>query len=237
MLLSTAVMAQERTVENRPYTDLRPFHFGVIVGAHVQDIDFKGTGPQTITLEDGTTQEALVTADQSRWDAGINVGVLGELRLSTHFQLRVAPTMYFGSRHIEFHDLLNLDDKGRPSVARQDMKSAYIASSVDMIFAAPRFNNHRPYIMAGVVPTLNLSTKSSDYLKLKRYQMSAEIGIGCDFYLPFFKLRPELKWVFGLGNALDTNHVNELRDKNMIKYANSVKDARTRMIVLSFHFE
>lgn len=237
MLLSTAATAQERTVENRPYTDLRPFHFGVIVGAHVQDIDFKGAGPQTITLEDGTTQEALVTADQSRWDAGINVGVLGELRLSTHFQLRVAPTMYFGSRHIEYHDLLNLNDKGMPTVARQDMKSAYIASSVDMIFAAPRFNNHRPYIMAGVVPTLNLSTKSSDYLKLKRYQMSAEIGIGCDFYLPFFKLRPELKWVFGLGNALDTNHVNELRDKNMIKYANSVKDARTRMIVLSFHFE
>lgn len=30
--------AQERKVENRPYTDLRPFHFGVLVGSHLQDI-------------------------------------------------------------------------------------------------------------------------------------------------------------------------------------------------------
>ena len=32
--------AQERTVENRPYTDLRPFHFGVLVGSHFQDMEF-----------------------------------------------------------------------------------------------------------------------------------------------------------------------------------------------------
>lgn len=33
-----AVSAQDRTVENRPYTDLRPLHFGVLVGTHVQDV-------------------------------------------------------------------------------------------------------------------------------------------------------------------------------------------------------
>ena len=32
MTISIVIMAQERTVENRPYTDLRPFHFGVMVG-------------------------------------------------------------------------------------------------------------------------------------------------------------------------------------------------------------
>ena len=37
-------MAQLRTVENRPYTDLRPFHFGVLIGTHAQDMEFQNTG-------------------------------------------------------------------------------------------------------------------------------------------------------------------------------------------------
>lgn len=229
--------AQIRTVQNRPYTDLRPFHFGVVVGTHLQDMELTNVGPQTYIGEDGQEHQALVTVDQSRWDPGINVGVLGEFRLSTHFQLRVAPTMYFGSRHIVFHDLKTVDAEGRPDESRQDMKSAYIACSADVIFAAPRFNNHRPYLMAGIVPMVNLSSKSSDYLRLKRQTLSVEVGMGCDFYLPFFKLRPELKFVFGLGNSLDTKHPAELRDKNLLKFAQSASEAKTKMVVLSFYFE
>lgn len=235
-IVSLAASAQERTVQNRPYTDLRPFHFGVVVGTHVQDMEVQMAGPMTITTEDGT-QETLVTADQSRWDPGINVGVLGELRLSTHFQLRVAPMMYFGTRHIVFHDLKNLSESGKPDEKRQDMKTAYIAVAGDIIFAAPRFNNHRPYLMAGVSPMINLTGKSTDALKLKRTSLSLEFGVGCDFYLPYFKLRPELKFVYGLGNALDTKHAKELRDKSLLKYTHGVKEARTKMVVLSFYFE
>ena len=244
-IVSLAASAQERTVQNRPYTDLRPFHFGVVVGTHVQDMEVRMAGPMTITTEDGT-QETLVTADQSRWDPGINVGVLGELRLSTHFQLRVAPMMYFGTRHIVFQDLKSLSASGKPEEKRQDMKTAYIAVAGDIIFAAPRFNNHRPYLidgldypylMAGVSPMINLTGKSTDALKLKRTSLSLEFGVGCDFYLPYFKLRPELKFVYGLGNALDTKHAKELRDKSLLKYTYGVKEARTKMVVLSFYFE
>lgn len=238
LLFAVAGMsAQERTVQNRPYTDLRPFHFGVVIGTHLQDMELQNVGPQTITAADGTTTEALVTTDQSRWDPGINVGVLGEFRLHENFQLRVAPTMYFGARHIVFHDLLSPDESGRPAEVRQDMKSAYITTSVDLIFAAPRFNNHRPYVMAGLVPMINLTGKSSENLKLKRTGLSFEVGMGCDLYLPFFKLRPELKFMYGIGNSLDTKHPEQLSDKAMLKYAKSVSAARTKMIVLSFYFE
>lgn len=230
-------LAQERTVENRPYTDLRPLHFGVVVGTHMQDMELVNAGPQMITLDDGSTQETLVSVDQSRWDPGINVGVIAEMRLSTYFQFRVAPMMYFGSRHIVFRDLKTLDANEQPTETRREMKSAYIACSGDIIFSAPRFNNHRPYLMAGIAPMFNLSSKSSDYLRLKRQSFNIEVGVGCDFYLPYFKLRPELKFVYGLGNVLDTKHPNELRDKNLLKFAKSASEARTKMIVMSFYFE
>ena len=229
--------AQERTVQNRPYTDLRPFHFGVSVGTHFQDMELLNAGPQVVTADDGTTTEAVISVDQDRWDVGFNVGVLGELRLNTYFQLRVAPTMYFGTRHLTFVNHTDLDAEGSPREQRQELKSVYIATPCDLIFASPRFNNHRPFLMAGISPMINLSGKSSDIIKLKRYGVYAEVGVGCDLYLPFFKLRPELKFMYGLGNSLDTGHAAQIRDKNLLKFANSVKEAHTKMIVLSFYFE
>jgi hypothetical protein len=231
------VQAQDRTVQNRPYTDLRPFHFGVLVGTHFQDLEFVNAGPQVITLDDGSQVNSIVTADQDRWDAGLNVGVLGEFRLNTYFQFRLAPAMYFGTRHIMFHNFTPSETSPKQIEETQGMRTAYISTAMDLIFAAPRFNNHRPYLMAGINPMINLSGNSNDYLKLKRYDAYLELGVGCDFYLPFFKLRPELKFMYGLTNALDTSHANEIRDKNMLRFTNSVKEAHTKMIALTFYFE
>lgn len=91
--------------------------------------------------------------------------------------------------------------------------------------------------MMGVNPMLNLSGRDNDFLKLKGMDTFLEVGVGCDFYLPFFKLRPELKFMFGLTNCLDSKHADRLRDKNMLMYTNSVTEAHSRMIALTFYFE
>lgn len=230
--------AQERTVQNRPYTDLRQFHFGVIVGMHLQDLEFVNAGPRMIDLEDGNgLVEKLVSVDQDRWDAGFTVGVLGELRLNTHFQLRIAPTMYFGTRHIVFRNLTDRNALGEPTEQAQDLKTAYISCAFDLIAAAPRFNNHRPYVMLGLNPMMNLSRKNNQFLKLKSSDIFLEVGVGCDFYLPYFKLRPELKFMFGLSNVLDNQHVKDLNDKNLMINANAASEVHSKMVALTFYFE
>lgn len=231
ILISTMANSQERIVQNRPYTDLRPFHLGISVGTHVQDLDFMNVGPQSITNKEGNVTEQIITTDQSRWDMGFNVGVYGECRINEFLQLRIAPTMYFGSRHIIFHN------KSAATEERQDMKTVYIGAPIEIIFAAPRFNNHRPYLLGGIAPAINLSGKDKDYIKLKRYDTFAEIGLGCDFYLPFFKVRPELKFMYSLINSLDKDHITKIEDKSMLPYANSISEAHSKMIVLTFYFE
>ena len=91
--------------------------------------------------------------------------------------------------------------------------------------------------MAGVNPMINLSGKDNDYIKLKRSDVFLEVGVGCDFYLPFFKLRPELKFMYSLGDCLDKKHADQVRDKNMLIYARSVSEAHSKMIALTFYFE
>ena len=71
-MLAVAAHAQDTRVQNRPYTDLRPFHFGVMVGTHLQDLEFVGMGPQTITTDNGVVTK-VITTDQDQWDPGFTV--------------------------------------------------------------------------------------------------------------------------------------------------------------------
>jgi hypothetical protein len=84
---------------------------------------------------------------------------------------------------------------------------------------------------------INLTGKNQDYIRLRKSDTMIEIGMGCDLYLPFFKLIPEIKFCYSLIDALDKNHPNELMDENKKMYANSVKSGHTKMIVLTFYFE
>ena len=236
-LLATTGQAQMRKVQYRPYTDLRTLHFGILVGLHLQDIELKNVGPQNIQLEDGTTMEKTIVCDDDRWNAGFSVGVLADLRLSKHFNLRFTPTMHFGAKHLTFHNLTDMDEYGRPTEVTQDMKNTYLSLPVDLKFSAERWNNYRPYLMAGINPMLNLTSKNQDYLQLKRTDLMLEVGLGCDFYLPFFKLIPELKFCYSLKDALDHGHADELKDENMRAYTNAVTSGHSKMIVLTFYFE
>ena len=229
--------AQERKVQNKPYIDLRPLHFGIHVGINMQDIELQNVGPQIITAEDGTVTQQTIVCDADRWNAGFSVGVLADLRLSKHFNLRLTPTMHFGAKHLTYRNLTNLTEEGRFYEETQDMKNTYISFPFDLKFSAERWNNYRPYLIAGINPMLNLTGKDQDILRLKKMDTFLEIGLGCDFYLPFFKLIPELKFCYSLTDAIDHSHANELIDKNKFMYANCVSSGHTKMIVLTFYFE
>ena len=201
--------AQERKIQNKPYIDLRPMHFGILVGMNLQDIEFENVGPH----------------------------VLADLRLSQHLNLRFSPTMHFGAKHLTFRNLTETDQEGRQTEVTQDMKNTYISLPIDLKFSAERWNNYRPYLMAGVNPTLNLTSKNQEYIQLKRADLFLEVGLGVDLYLPFFKLIPELKFCWSLRDALDHDHANELQDVNQRKYTNAVANGYSKMIVLTFYFE
>jgi hypothetical protein len=145
--------------------------------------------------------------------------------------------MHFGAKHLTFINFNKKDETGQPLRETQDMKNTYVSVPIDLKFSAPRWNNHRPYIVAGVNPMFNLTSSDQEMVSIKRFNTMLEVGLGCDFYLPFFKLIPELKFCFGLGNVLDTNHVNELRDANLRAYAGSVSSAQSKMVTLTFYFE
>ena len=137
----SASAQQDRRIQHKPYIDLRPMHFGILVGMHLQDIEFDQTGPHMMEDENGDLQERYVLCEADRWTAGFSVGVLGELRLSNHFSLRVTPTMHFGAKHLTLLNMKEQDEAGLPVRKTQDMKNTYVSLPIDLKFAAPRWNN------------------------------------------------------------------------------------------------
>ena len=73
-------------------------------------------------------------------------------------------------------------------------------------------------------------------LKFKPFTLMAEIGMRCDLYMPFFKLIPELKFCFGLGNVLKKNRP-DLIDPTQRIFTESVDRATVSMVVLTLYFE
>lgn len=224
IVIACGVDAQERKVQNRPYIDQRRLHYGFFIGAHMQDLEFRNNG-----YIDAETGEQWY-AETDSYSPGFTVGVLGELRINTYLALRLTPTLNFGQKHVTFHE----QSSGRDST--QNIKSTYISVPLDLKFSAPRFNNYRPYFIAGINPMFDLTTKKQKAIMLNTFDCYVEVGMGCDFYLPFFKLIPELKFCFGLTNILKKDR-DDLIDNSLIKYTNSVDKATSKMIIFTLYFE
>jgi hypothetical protein len=218
-----SAMAQERKVQNKPYVDYRRLHYGFFVGTHVQDMEFVNNGYVTA---DGETWYA----DIAHYSPGLTVGVLADLRLNNHFSLRLMPSMHFGQNDVVFRE------QGSGDVSRQQIKATYIAIPFNVKCAAERFNNYRPYMTFGVSPMVNLTVKKQKQLLVKRFDAMLEFGFGCDFYLPFFKLIPELKFAFSPLDILQKER-NDLLDSNLLKFTDSVDRVSSKMIILTFYFE
>ena len=223
LALPLSVFSQERKVQNKPYIDYRRLHYGFFVGTHFQDMEFVNNG---FVTENGE----MWYADIAEYSPGLSVGVLADLRLNNHFSLRVLPTMHFGQNNVQ------LREQNSGEVSRQQIKTTYIAVPVHVKIAAERFNNYRPYITVGASPMVNLTVKKQKQLLVKRFDTMVEVGFGCDFYLPFFKLIPELKFSFSPLNILQKER-KDLLDANLLKYTQSLDGTSSKMITLSFYFE
>lgn len=218
-------------VQNRPYADLRPWHLGFSVGLHTQDVRFAHNG---LVTDNGETW----FMEQPAFSPGFCVNALADLRLNTYFSLRFTPGMYFGNREITMVNTSAMPGETGPTARlKQNVKSTFIVMPIDLKYAAQRYRNCRPYLVGGLMPTFDVAKKRSEYLKFKSSDLFLEVGFGCDFYLPYFKFIPELKFCFGLSDILCHDRPDLVDDPSTMKITNSLKRAASQMVVLTFYFE
>lgn len=211
-------------VPNRQYADLKRWHWGFSVGTHVQDLNFTHSG---FVTDEGNQWQVEVPS----FSPGFNATVLGDLRLHKYLNLRLSPGMYFGSKTVHMFDIITQQKE------IQDIKSAYVVIPLDLKVSGERLHNTRPYFSVGAMGVLDISKKRSDPLVMKNFDTMLTVGLGCDFYLPFFKLCPEIKFCFGLTDILKHDRPDLDENPAMQNFSKSLTKVKSNMVVFSFYFE
>jgi hypothetical protein len=210
-------------IQNQPYADQKLYHLGFFVSLHVQDMILTNTGYT------GSTGEAWF-ADIPTYKPGFSVGIIGDRYLNEYFNLRLSPTLHFGEKEFVFREQATGEEY------RASLRGNYLSMPLHLKFNAGRINNFRPYILAGGYASMNISNDKDEALRFKKMDYGLEFGIGCNIYLPLFKLCPELRFSFGLADLIDKDR-SDMTDWDMTKYRDAVSAGKTRMISLIFNFE
>lgn len=224
LLVGLNVNAQKERIMNKPFIDNRQLHWGFFLGMNFMDMELTNNG----RLDSETGEQWY--AECTKYNPGFSVGVLGAKRLNRYLEIRLTPTLHFGQKFLKMRENISNRD------TIQNMQTYYIATPISIKAAAPRYNNFRPYFTFGVSPTFCLNRFDQEAIKPKMFDLYFEVGLGCDLYLPYFKLIPELKFCFGLLDILDKERT-DLLDKSLMKFTNGIDRASGSMIVLSFYFE
>ena len=220
--LSLGLFAQQEKVKNQPYVDNKLFHLGFHVGLHTQDMILTHSGTNT----DGEVWFAEIPS----YSPGFSVGVIGDMYLNPYFNLRFTPTINFGDKKFLFKE----QDSGEEFST--SVRSSYLTFPLAIKYSALRLNNFRPYLTGGIYGAFDLGRKRGNPKLLKGMDFGLEFGLGCNIYLPFFRLCPELKFSFGLLDLLEKDR-SDLQGEETIKYSNALSKATSRMVTLTFNFE
>jgi hypothetical protein len=191
LLLPACLFAQfgKDPIINLENFDKQRVHWGYFLGFNFYDFKFDYKTPQSDVLVEGTT--------------GFNVGLVGNLRISEHLDLRFEPGLYYTQRNLRFPGFDNELD------AVREVRATNIHFPLLVKFSSARIGNFRPYLVGGVSQTLNLSSnsKSKDDNLEQRFRVNPwssnwEAGFGIDLYFEYFKFSPSIRGVFSFSDEL-----------------------------------
>lgn len=160
--------------------------------------------------------------------SGFSLGLLGNLKLVKHLDVRLNPTLIFAEKNL--HYVFKQDS----AVQDKNVESVLFSLPLQFKFKSDRVGNFRAYVLAGVKLDYDLASnanarKMEDIVKLSRFDLGYEAGVGFELYFPYFIFSPEIK----ISNGARNIHIRE--PDNI--YSNTIGELLSRMIVISIHLE
>ncbi len=214
---------KENPVLNIENKDKKILNYGYFLGFNQYDFKFD--------YRNNTGRDILV--DKT---VGFNVGLIGEMRISEFFDLRIEPGLHYNARTLFFPGFTG-DDATDVNIKRE-VKSTYINFPLLLKINTKRFGNFKPFLLAGPSVSLNLGSNesnkddnSSGTFRMKKWNYNYELGFGIDFYLEYFKFTPSIRGVFTINDEIIPD-----ADPNS-PWTGNIEAFRTRGLFINFTFE
>jgi len=246
LILPFSGKSQRLAVLNMPnYDQESKFHFGFVLGVNQSFAVIKPISDLRTHVFDSTyipdilplPDSARVLSIQSSPTPGFVVSIVANMRISDNFDLRFVPSLSFGDRTLVYTiQTFRKTDTLLLSINKK-VPSTYISFPFEIRYKAFRYNNFRPYLMAGAQYTLDLASqakkreqqnRNEKIVKFNQNDLYLEAGVGFDFYNEWFKFGVELKMMYGITDVL--KHENNI-------YTESISKVTSKIFQLSFTFE
>jgi hypothetical protein len=225
LILFGLISCSALRAENLPYADYKTAHWGFVLGINAMDF---GINPN-LTVLDGKVYQADVASIMP----GFTVGIIGGLRLSEHFSLRLTPCLHLSDRTLSYVN--DQDDE----VLKTNIKTTLITVPFYVRFSSDRVGEYRPYLIAGGGISFDLARDRQKPVLLNMMDYYIDFGVGCTFYFTLFRLSPELKFSMGFNNLLTpmSEREKDLIDPEDYKLTDALSRLTSRMFTLTFNFE
>lgn len=214
-------------ITNLENFDKRTLTWGYFLGFNSYDFKFD-------YLED--RGDAPGTDISVKKETGFNVGLIGDLRISNHLNLRLEPGLYYTQRDLHYNYMS--PDEYRERDRMRETKAAYIHVPLLLKVSTKRINNFKPFIVGGLSTSLNLANNaknpddnSAGEFRMKKNTLYYELGFGIDLYMYYFKFTPSIRGVFALSDELVYD-----ADPNS-PWTGNIDSMKTRGVFINFTFQ
>jgi hypothetical protein len=212
--------ASAQSTMNMEEHDAKPYYFGITLAGNNSNF-------RLFHDEIFLKQDSIMVAEPLK-TFGFNLGLLGNVRLSEYFDIRLNPQLLFASKNLVYTE----NYPHRETI--KNIESILVSFPIQLKFKSDRIGNMRVYTIAGLKYDYDLASnararRAEDLVKIRAGDYGYELGAGFEFYFPSFIFSPEFKISNGIGNV----HV---KDKNL-RYSNVIDKLNSRMIVFSIHLE
>jgi len=177
---------------NLPAYDLKPIHYGFLIGIHSSIYKLKYSEAFTLNPD-------LHSIMPSK-SAGFSLGFVGNLRLHDQLDFRITPAVGFYELKVDYNFLSKPTDVQAVSSTNVELPALFKYKSI-------RRGNTRMFLIGGAKYSIEASGKkqddeAADRLLVRGSNIFAEFGFGIDLYYPLFKFSPEIK-IFSGNHRLD----------------------------------
>lgn len=219
-----AFAQRDLTPKNLQKYDQQLLHFGFSVGINMADLIVK-------PVDNFNMLDSLYVVEPSS-APGFHLGIISNLRLGEHFDLRFTPDLAFSQRDVNYTFVKF--DTIKSSVIKT-VESTYLDFPIFLKFKSSRIKNYRVYVLAGLKYSYDMAsqykvkdTETKQFVKLYPHNFCYEFGIGLDCYLELFKFSPEIKI---------SQSVNNLLVNDISVYSHSINRLFSQIFYFTITFE
>lgn len=240
-ILVLNAFSQRQKIRNLNTFDDKLIHFGFTLGLNTLDFAVSHFNPINTNPdvpadwhEGSVNGDQFIRTDIASLVPGFTVGIVSSLRLSRDLDLRFLPGLSFGERQLIYNTEIIDSKESNIVMPYYSIKSTFLDFPLLIKYKARRINNDRPYLIFGPAFRYDISRSGrEDLVRLRSEGFYAEIGAGWDHYFTFFRFSVEGKVSLGLNNQMGAPPSGNQRQY----YSQAIRNLRSNIFTLSFHFE